>query len=503
MGRPDLLTLRIGLTCTRRPRPPDFVPEVKSSMHCPMAPVTLPGMWAFEQDPGPRTSWVSPGGLVDRHERTSRVPESVPRLRSRRVCSRRLEAYPQGSCNAPNLRALSRRAALTTNVGKGLWHGLKAAETVAKRTLSTPLRSQLQLRDSFDNVLRAFHDPMFELHPDRSSNMQNRCFSRFIAFSMVLAIAEPVFAGTLYVANHGGDTGHPNTIEQFTSGGVGSVFANTGNSSYPTGLAFDSAGYLYASMETPPHTGESIVKFTPGGVGSVFVSAGLSDPGGLAFDNGGNLYVANQLANTITKTTPGGVGSVFASTGLSNPIGLAFDRSGNLYVTNNHNNTIERFTPGGVGSVFASTGLSNPYGLAFDASGNLYVANNGNNTIERFTPGGVGSVFASTGLSGPGGLAFDSSGNLFAVNFNNNTIEEFTPGGVGSVFASTGLSSPTFIAIEPGLSSVPEPSSFVLLALAAAGTFCGWLFNRRRRADSEGFFLSTIRDRASALSTSN
>ena len=99
---------------------------------------------------------------------------------------------------------------------------------------------------------------------------------------------------------------------------------------------------------------------------------------------------------------------------------------------------------------------------------NLYVANNGNNTIEKFTPGGVGSVFASTGLSGPGGLAFDRSGNLYAVNFNSNTIEEFTPGGVGSVFASTGLSSPVFIAIYPGLSSVPEPNGFLLLAIGAA-----------------------------------
>ena len=206
------------------------------------------------------------------------------------------------------------------------------------------------------------------------------------------------------------------------------------------------------------------------------MSAGLSNPEGLAFDASGNLYVANSYGNTIDKITPGGVVSVFASTGLNYPECLAFDRPGNLYVTNYRNNTIERFTPGGVGSVFAS--LNAPFGLAFDASGNLFVSSK--NTIEEFTPGGVGSVFASTGLVNSGDLAFDSSGNLYAIL--GNTIEEYTPGGVGSVFATTGLSTPTFIAIEPGLSTVPEPSSFVLLAIGAAMGFCSWRFNRRANA---------------------
>ena len=110
---------------------------------------------------------------------------------------------------------------------------------------------------------------------------------------------DPVAA--LYVANHGGDTGNPNTIEQFTSGGVGSVFANTGNLNYPTGLAFDSAGYLYASEDTGNAGTNTITKFTPGGVGSVFVSTGLSNPGGLAFDSGGNWYVTNEDVNTIDE----------------------------------------------------------------------------------------------------------------------------------------------------------------------------------------------------------
>jgi len=137
---------------------------------------------------------------------------------------------------------------------------------------------------------------------------------------------------------------------------------------------------------------DTIEQFTPGGVGSVFANTGLNATKGLAFDSAGNLYAANG-DNTIEKFTPGGVGSVFASTGLNHPTGLAFDSAGNLYAANRTGGTIEKFTPGGVGSVFASTGLSFPQGLAFDSAGNLYAANNA--TIEEFTSGGVGSVFAS------------------------------------------------------------------------------------------------------------
>lgn len=111
----------------------------------------------------------------------------------------------------------------------------------------------------------------------------------------------------------------------------------------------------------------------------------------------------NNTAATayIEKITPGGVGSVFASSGLNGPDQLAFDEAGNLYVANFNSSTVEEFTPGGVGSQFASVGLTNPNGLAFDISGNLYVANGGGiRTIEEFTPGGVGSDFSTTGLNG-------------------------------------------------------------------------------------------------------
>ncbi len=276
-----------------------------------------------------------------------------------------------------------------------------------------------------------------------------------------------------------------NQIEKFTAGGVASLFANTGSSSQPEGLAFDNAGNLFvANFGFNTNT---IARFTPGGVGSTFATAstGVSRPVGLAFDSAGNLYAANAGSNTIEKfniTT--GVGSVFASTGLSGPIGLAFDSAGNLFVSNQGNNTIEKFTIGGVGSLFAtvSTFANSLAGLAFDRTGNLYVADVNANKINKFTIGGVASVFASTGLNQPIGLAFDSVGNLYAANQGNATIEKFTTSGVGSVFANTtanGALAPQYLAFTDNagrplplanqLGAIPEPSTWLTgIALCAA-----------------------------------
>jgi DNA-binding beta-propeller fold protein YncE len=126
-------------------------------------------------------------------------------------------------------------------------------------------------------------------------------------------------AGNLYAANFGNKN-----IEKFNSSGVGTVFASTG-SSYPEGLAFDSAGNLSVSNAGYNST---IEEFNSTGAGTVFAS-GLFYPRGLAFDNSGNLYVASYTGNSIEEfKSSGGVlssnGTVFASSGLDGPYGLAF-----------------------------------------------------------------------------------------------------------------------------------------------------------------------------------
>ena len=75
-------------------------------------------------------------------------------------------------------------------------------------------------------------------------------------------------------------------------------------------------------------------KFAPGATTASATLTGLNGPVALAFDGGGNLFVANDAGNTVSKFAPGATTASATLTGLSRPIALAFDGGGNLFVAN-------------------------------------------------------------------------------------------------------------------------------------------------------------------------
>ena len=93
------------------------------------------------------------------------------------------------------------------------------------------------------------------------------------------------------------------------------------------GLAFDSSGNLFVSIETFTDPGaDSIVYFTPMGVKSTFAT-GLTFPRGLAFDSSGNLFVAEANAipeGDILKFSPGGGSPTVFASGFGRPEFLTF-----------------------------------------------------------------------------------------------------------------------------------------------------------------------------------
>ena len=219
------------------------------------------------------------------------------------------------------------------------------------------------------------------------------------------------------------------------------VFASSGLNA-PTGLAFDSAGNLYVA-----NSGNNTIEmFTTNGVGSVFANAGLSSPQCLAFNSGGGLYVANGGDGTIMALWAGGAG-LYATNVWA--IGLAFDGAFHLYASDGY----EIWQINNPWSKYYFTGCFGSRGLAVDSAGYLYAAEtvNTQSTIMKFTlPSGSGLVFATNGLSDPWGLAFDSGGYLYVANNGNGTIERFAPDGTDlGVFAS-GLSGSEYIAIRAG-----------------------------------------------------
>lgn len=275
-----------------------------------------------------------------------------------------------------------------------------------------------------------------------------------------------------------------NTITRIDSvTGAESTFASTFLSN-PHGMAFDTGGNLYVAntgdhFTTSNPYNATIARFTTGGVGSIFEPAGaivgphlrMGEPPDVAFDASGNLYVSGDKTY---RFTPGGVGSVFAN---ASGLEIAFDSSGNLFAASN--DRINKIAPDGTVSVFAdlSSGLQGgAYGLTVDGAGNVFAYDYLAGELLRFTPGGVATVLSnSTLLYGIFGMEVDGAGNIFAANYSHNTIDRIAPDGTVTVFETGAAGRPLSLTI---LRSVPEPASLVMLGTGSAVLFIAY---RRRR----------------------
>ena len=302
-------------------------------------------------------------------------------------------------------------------------------------------------------------------------------------------------AGNVYVADTGNSTVRVITPAGLVStlagsaGLIGAVDAPMGPGSVarfnmPAGITVDAASNVYLA-DTHNVT---IRKITPAGVVTTIAGTALSygssdgtgpaaqfsNPGALAVDSSGNLYVADSGNNKVRQVTPAAVVTTIAGSGASGsqdgagaaaqfqqPAGIAIDAAGNLYLGDYANHTIRKISPAAAvttlagrapqpGSVDgAGARFYVPQGVATDAAGNVYVVDTNNHTIRAVTAAGVASTLAgAAGVSGsadgtgsaarfnlPSDLALDAAGNLYVTDTGNNTIRKVTPAGVVTTVA--------------------------------------------------------------------
>ena len=282
-----------------------------------------------------------------------------------------------------------------------------------------------------------------------------------------------------------------NRLRKVNSSGIITTIAGTGTAGYngdngpatdaeikdPYGIALDASGNVYFS----DNGNNRIRKISATGIittvagngtrgynedGIPATAAELSDPSGLAFDAGGNLYVADFSNYRIRKIDTAGIISTIAGTGtagyngeniaatsaeLSNPSGLAIDAIGNIYIVDYSNSRIRKVNTSGFiatiagngtggysGDNFAATSAElRPLGIAVDGSGNVYIGDANNDAVRKINSSGIITTIAGTGvggfsgdggpanmaqLHGPVGVAIDNEGSMYIGDAANNRI---------------------------------------------------------------------------------
>ncbi|WP_052862870.1 NHL repeat-containing protein [Streptomyces niger] len=254
----------------------------------------------------------------------------------------------------------------------------------------------------------------------------------------------------------------------------------------PRALALDNAGNLYVAE----WKGHRVRRITPDGLittvagtgergfagdGGPATAALLAEPGGLAVDSHGAVFVADYWNHRVRRISPDGVITTIAGTGepghggdggpaaaaaFNEPRGLALDHVGNLYVAEWKGHRVRRITPDGLITTVAGTGepgfgpdgvpgpdsaLRNPIDVATDVNGNLYIADCWTHRVRRVTPAGLISTVAGTGHPGhdpdgrpavasrleqPRGVDLDDAGNVYVADSLNQCVRLITPDGL-------------------------------------------------------------------------
>jgi sugar lactone lactonase YvrE len=290
--------------------------------------------------------------------------------------------------------------------------------------------------------------------------------------------------GNMYIADGGiycsGPGGH--TVRKVDPDGTITTVAGTGEPDFsgdggpatktrlnvPFAVAVDREGNLYITDEgnyrirkvdkegiiiTFAGTGED----RHSGDGGPATSAQLRDPGGIAFDAQGNLYVADYTS--VRKIDPSGTITTVAGTGEVGFSGdggpateakltaydVALDHKGNIYICDLENQRIRKVDRDGIIHTVAGSGkkgysgdggpatkaaLKDPWGIAVDREKNVYIADHHNRVVRKVDPKGKITTIAGTGEAGfnreegpatkvmlhdPIGLFFDDSSSVLYI----------------------------------------------------------------------------------------
>jgi len=227
--------------------------------------------------------------------------------------------------------------------------------------------------------------------------------------------------------------------------------------SRPRALAIGRFGSVYIADEWA----NRILRLDTAGIIEVFVGLGrreFQSPGDIAVDAEGNAYVVFRSMHTVLRVEPSGLVVPFAGSGrfgfsgdggpavdarLAFPSGVATDDRGNVYIADNSNHRIRVVDRAGTIETIAGTGTRGfggdggpatnasfqyPAAVAAGADGSVYVADRRNNRIRMIDSAGIVTTIAGNGriglpepdaaairspLGSPGVVGVDSQGRVY------------------------------------------------------------------------------------------
>ncbi|QKJ30409.1 gliding motility-associated C-terminal domain-containing protein [Mucilaginibacter mali] len=237
----------------------------------------------------------------------------------------------------------------------------------------------------------------------------------------------------------------PNNIAGSTFNSAVSLAVDYNNNIYAVDNGSSQVKKITRNSATPPYT----YTITP-------LTIALNRPTAVATDAIGNIYIADQNGTLIRRLDADGTVSVYAGTTTAGRqdgpalsaqfaliTGMAADNAGNLYVADQANNSIRLVTQAGQVSTLAgqltagktdapgpAAKFNKPTNITIGPDGNLYVADYGNNMVRmiKIKPQAdvtkyVGDVGGSTGnadgqypvatFHGLYGVAMDPTSNIY------------------------------------------------------------------------------------------
>jgi sugar lactone lactonase YvrE len=266
----------------------------------------------------------------------------------------------------------------------------------------------------------------------------------------------------------------------------------------PEGVAVDKRGNIFVSLTAPV---SEIRKISPSGQQTTLVDLGLGGfgPLGLAVDARGNVYAAaasfDPATQGVYRISPDGTATRLPGTeAIAFPNGIAFDQRGNLYVADS-TGAVWRIPRGGEAEVWSddsllvgdgSAGAGVPIGangITFRTPKEIVVGNTDLATLVSIpilpdgSAGEAGVIVEDPAILGVDGLTVDARGTIYACVIAQSTIVRVGADGIETVAdADDGIVGASSIAFGQGprdhrslygvnfgvFSPVPEPSLFRL-----------------------------------------